>query len=620
MKINQFKENEMKKKILSLLLVTTLILSNTTMLVGATEEFGEEPFTNHTAYPQEWIKVGPGTDDYILVQGGVVIDSKEGITTANIPETYNEITIGRIWPESFRTRLNLTTLSIPSTVFDVAWDMVIQSTKLQAITLSGSNEYLSVENGVLYNKDKTTLMVYPSGKQDTSFEIKTGVTTVSPLAFYSNPHLETVTVSSSNKNFVEQDGKVYATGSVDNALFPYGANIENGEGELVTGNYVYTANGNIKYMDYGTFVTQVGYRTIDRTLAEWVQVGPGENDWISVAEGAILEAHDDIEIAIIPEVVNGEEVWGDFHAFSNKSKLTKLVYPSTMVHIGGDSGINLPKIKEVEIVESNNYVMVENGVAYGDGQRTISIYPAGKTDETFEIKAGIKWAYSRDFADNPYLREVTVEAGNEYFEVTEGVVHEKGNPSNVIFTNKTVEDNEEIPQVEEQMPQVNVETQYSDIKVTDWHYEAVSFAVETGLFGGTSDNSFEPEKTMSKAMIWTVLYRNSGGTGETTGANWYEASQSWVVDNELSSGDNALNDMTREELAILLYKLENSPTVETEGASSFADSQHISENATDAMNWAVGVGLYQGNLTNTLNPTGTATRAEVATILMRYLG
>lgn len=160
---------------------------------------------------------------------------------------------------------------------------------------------------------------------------------------------------------------------------------------------------------------------------------------------------------------------------------------------------------------------------------------------------------------------------------------------------------------------------FADNSTNAWYYDAVKFVVNEGLFGGTSETTFSPSTTMSNGMIWTVLYREQGGTGSTSGAEWYKSAQEWVISNNLSDGENYSADMTREELAVLLYKLENSPSVSLNYATPFQDNDSISSSAKSAMNWAVKVGLYLGNDTNTLNPQGSATRAEVATILMRYL-
>ncbi|MFI3115196.1 MAG: S-layer homology domain-containing protein [Clostridia bacterium] len=163
-------------------------------------------------------------------------------------------------------------------------------------------------------------------------------------------------------------------------------------------------------------------------------------------------------------------------------------------------------------------------------------------------------------------------------------------------------------------------TYFSDVYDSSWHKDAVAFVASRQLFSGTSDNVFSPDETMSKAMIWTVLYRYSGETGTTTGINWYLDPQNWIISNDLSNDvENPLEAMTREELASLLYNLEGSPTVNGDYTSSFSDSSSISLDAKTAMNWAVSVGLYQGNHLNCLTPTDTANRAEVATIFMRYL-
>lgn len=148
---------------------------------------------------------------------------------------------------------------------------------------------------------------------------------------------------------------------------------------------------------------------------------------------------------------------------------------------------------------------------------------------------------------------------------------------------------------------------FSDVTTSSWHYSAVEFALENALFAGTSEVAFSPDVTMSKAMLWNVLYRYDGQTGETTGVNWYVSAQNWAIENGISDGLNPESDMTRIELATILYNYQGQPEVEN---NSYDD---------DAMVWAVDEGLFIGDLNGNLNPQGNATRAQVATVLMRFM-
>ena len=97
-----------------------------------------------------------------------------------------------------------------------------------------------------------------------------------------------------------------------------------------------------------------------------------------------------------------------------------------------------------------------------------------------------------------------------------------------------------------------------------------------------------------------------------------EVGQNWAIEKGISDGLNMNENLTREQLAVMLYRYCGNPTV-SEDLTNFTDNANISSWATDAMNWAVNTGLISGMGDGTLNPQGEATRAQVATILMRFI-
>jgi hypothetical protein len=174
---------------------------------------------------------------------------------------------------------------------------------------------------------------------------------------------------------------------------------------------------------------------------------------------------------------------------------------------------------------------------------------------------------------------------------------------------------------------------FTDVETDDWFYENVLYVYENGLMTGTGSDMFNPDGTMTRAMIVTVLYRMSGDTGSYTNTfsdvpsgEWYEQAAAWAAANGITSGtgDDSFSpnaEITREQLAVMLYnyaKLKGFDT--TQGGMAvreFDDYDSISSYASEAMAWAVSVGLIQGS-GNMLNPQSSATRAEVATMLQRF--
>ena len=156
---------------------------------------------------------------------------------------------------------------------------------------------------------------------------------------------------------------------------------------------------------------------------------------------------------------------------------------------------------------------------------------------------------------------------------------------------------------------------FYDVEAGSWYEAAVNAMVEAGLMQGTGNNMFQPFGTVTRATMWTILARMDGVDTEG-GSSWYEKAQAWAVAEGVSDGTNSDAVVTREQIAAMLYRYAGSPAAEN--ALDFADSGDISDWAADAMAWAVAEGILTGKSGNILDPDGTATRAEAATILMRF--
>ena len=160
---------------------------------------------------------------------------------------------------------------------------------------------------------------------------------------------------------------------------------------------------------------------------------------------------------------------------------------------------------------------------------------------------------------------------------------------------------------------------FTDVNANSWYYFGVKFAYKNGLMNGTGTGKFSPNADTTRGMIVTMLARLEGQN--TSGTPWYAAGQKWAMDAGISDGTNMTGAITREQLAAILFRYAKQKgydvgkSVELNG---FEDANTVSTYATDAMRWAVASGLIQGS-NSKLNPKGTATRAQVATILMRFM-
>ena len=176
-----------------------------------------------------------------------------------------------------------------------------------------------------------------------------------------------------------------------------------------------------------------------------------------------------------------------------------------------------------------------------------------------------------------------------------------------------------------------------DVPESQWYYDSVRTAVLRGLFNGVSPTRFNPNDTMTRAMLVTVLWRYAGSPAE--GANtfsdvpagqWYTDAVAWAAHNHIvdgvGSGRFAPNDtITREQMAAILYryagtiKEDTSPRAELGG---FADRAKVSAWSNDAIRWCVAKEYIGGSRSGDkllLDPQGSATRAQVAAILVRFL-
>lgn len=150
-----------------------------------------------------------------------------------------------------------------------------------------------------------------------------------------------------------------------------------------------------------------------------------------------------------------------------------------------------------------------------------------------------------------------------------------------------------------------------------WQKAGADFASSRELMLGTGANTFSPDDPMTPAMMATILARLGGevSTEDSTGEGWADEALKWAAANyNVANPDQA---SSREAMMVMLYKFAGSPEV-TGDLSAYSDASAVSGEAKDAVTWCVANGIILGTSGTTLAPTGTATRAQFATVLMRY--
>ena len=175
---------------------------------------------------------------------------------------------------------------------------------------------------------------------------------------------------------------------------------------------------------------------------------------------------------------------------------------------------------------------------------------------------------------------------------------------------------------------------FTDVNEDDWFHDAVQYAYENGLMDGVGDGQFAPNATTNRAMVVTILYRLAGepavsgdvGFTDVEPGLWYSNAVSWAAEKGIVNGISETEfspggDLTREQLATILFRYAESAGYDVSASadlSGFPDAGDIQDYATEALSWAVAEGLLQGFEDDSLQPGGTATRAQIATILMRF--
>ena len=174
---------------------------------------------------------------------------------------------------------------------------------------------------------------------------------------------------------------------------------------------------------------------------------------------------------------------------------------------------------------------------------------------------------------------------------------------------------------------------FTDVAEGDWFYDAVRYAYENGLMDGVGGNRFAPNSATTRAQLVTILYRLEGQPAvsgdlpftDVEAGTWYTDAILWAAQNNIVNGVSDTefapgDDLTRQQLVTILYRYAESKGYDVSASadlSGYPDAGQVQDYAQPAMAWAVAEGIVEG-VDGNLNPAGNATRAQIATILMRF--
>ena len=195
----------------------------------------------------------------------------------------------------------------------------------------------------------------------------------------------------------------------------------------------------------------------------------------------------------------------------------------------------------------------------------------------------------------------------------------------VVTFAKITEEQPEQPGSEEEL--------FTDVADDAWYADAVRYVYENGMMNGTDDTAFSPDANTTRAMIVTMLYRmeaeptaQGSGFTDVAAGSYYADAVAWAAENGIVNGVSETSfapddSITREQMAAILYRYAQYKGYDVTASgnlSAYTDASQVSGYAAAAMQWANGEGLITGVTGTALDPQGSATRAQVATILMRF--
>ena len=299
-------------------------------------------------------------------------------------------------------------------------------------------------------------------------------------------------------------------------------------------------------------------------------------------------------------IPNGVTAIGE-GAFANCSSLTYMTIPASVTIIG---------IRAFEACRSLTSVTIPDGVTAIDD--AAFRYCNGLTDVT--IPAGVTTIGYQAFYGCGSLKNVYYGGSKSQWDQIDIDSGDDGNAPLLSAGRyyKDVSGGTETPEI----PDIT----FKDVPPGIWYEKAAQYVKQHGLMDGTDDGKFDPDVLLMRGMITTVLARLDGEDTKG-GSTWYEKGMNWAKAKNISDGQAPERNITREELATMLWRYADMPDADVSALDSYPDVSNVDNWAKTAMAWAVEnkiiTGATQGGSV-ILDPMGTADRAQAATVIMRF--
>jgi len=335
------------------------------------------------------------------------------------------------------------------------------------------------------------------------------------------------------------------------------------------------------------------------------------------------------------------------NCFTGCTSLKIITISAATTSIGSAVFAGCTALESISVESGNKYYYATDGVLFfKSGDTSLVAYPEGNTATDYTIPDGVKNIRYGAFSNNKYLKSITIPATvttiddgafnkctalkDVYYNDTEAkwALVSVGTEENGSLTSATMHfKSEPTPDPDP--------IEFPDVKETDWFYEAVQYCAQRGYITGYESGKFGPADPLKRQDFVLILARIVGvdlvSYGEADSeltdvvkGSYYAGAVNWAVANNIITGyDNGKfgvgDPITREQVATILYRYMGSPALTDVEATlaSFNDAGSISDFAKNGMVWAIQNGVISGKNPTTLAPTATASRAEIATIVMR---
>ena len=592
---------------------------------------------------------------------------KGSATDLTIPSKIDGYTVAGLGDGAFEGCTSLVSVKIPDTVEYINFNVFCGCSALKSIEVDANNSEYSSENGVLFNKNKDTIVAYPMGKEDTSYVVPDGVLEIGMSAFHSCSKLTNVKLPD-GVEIIDDFAFAFCYG-LESIIVP--------DSVRYLGDAAFLFCIKLESVTLGNGIAYIG-NTVFSYSAFYNNESNWENDGLYIGKYLLNVSKN---VGEVFWVKGGTEVIADC-AFSSCEKLVSVMLPETITSIGETLFYECPLIENIVVNGNGGVYSSEYGVLYKGN--SLAVYPQGKADAKFNIPAGTDSICDYAFLGNQNLKNVilpdsvksigngafsgcsaltsvtigenvksigiyaffnclslksiklsdtTTEIGDSAF----GYYYENDTFKTVdgftIYGNKGSEAeryaNENGFSFVQAAPAPTMS--FPDVRSGDWYYDAVKYNFERGYITGYSNGTFGPSNNIQRQDFVLILARiagadlsayegQNGGFSDVQAGAYYASAVAWAKDKGIVTGYSADNFgvgtyITREQISLILCRYLNgsaSGDVDTI-LNAYSDGGNTSPWAKAGVAWAVENGII-GN-SDYLNPNGNAGRAEVAQII-----